>query len=66
MTIYNLWIFDEKGTLLFYREWIRKNHTSMEKEEVPVKFIFCYVRLHVEIAVLDPLSTFFFSYEQLS
>jgi len=34
MTIYNLWIFDERGTLLFYREWLRKNHTSMEKDEV--------------------------------
>jgi len=34
MTIYNLWIFSEKGTLLFYREWLRKNHTSMDKEEV--------------------------------
>ena len=33
MTIYNLWIFDEKGTLLFYREWLRKKHTSMDREQ---------------------------------
>ena len=33
MTIYNLWIFDEKGTLLFYREWLRKKHTSMGREQ---------------------------------
>ncbi len=34
MTIYNFYIFDEKGTLLFYKEWLRKKHTSMDKEEV--------------------------------
>jgi hypothetical protein len=34
MTIFNLWIFDEKGSLLYYKEWLRKKHTSMEKDEV--------------------------------
>ena len=34
MTIFNLYIFDEKGTLIFYKEWLRKKHTSMDKEEV--------------------------------
>jgi len=33
MTIYNIWIFDESGTLLFYKEWLRKKHTSMDKQE---------------------------------
>ena len=33
MTIYNLWIFDEKGTLLYNREWLRKKFTSMDKQE---------------------------------
>ena len=34
MTIFNLYIFDEKGTLIFYKEWLRKKHTSMDKDEV--------------------------------
>merc|ERR1712141_180480 len=33
MTIFNLYIFDEKGTLIFYKEWLRKKHTSMDKDE---------------------------------
>ena len=34
MTIFNLYIFDEKGSLIYYKEWLRKKHTSMEKDEV--------------------------------
>jgi len=33
MTIFNLYIFDEKGSLLYYKEWLRKKHTSMDKQE---------------------------------
>jgi len=33
MTIFNLYIFDEKGSLIYYKEWLRKKHTSMEKDE---------------------------------
>ena len=34
MTIFNLYIFDEKGSIIYYKEWLRKKHTSMEKDEV--------------------------------
>ncbi|TRY64385.1 hypothetical protein TCAL_04024 [Tigriopus californicus] len=33
MTIFNLWLFDEKGNLIYYREWNRKKNTSMERNE---------------------------------
>ncbi len=33
MTIYNLWLFDEKGNCLYYREWNRRKHTNMGQEE---------------------------------
>ena len=47
MTIYNLWIFDEKGTLLFYREWLRKKHTSMDREQVCFDhFLWFHLRIH--------------------
>ena len=34
MTIFNLYIFDEKGSIIYYKEWLRKKHTAMEKDEV--------------------------------
>jgi hypothetical protein len=34
MTIYNLWMYDEKGTCIYYREWTRNKHTNMSSEEV--------------------------------
>ena len=45
MTIFNLYIFDEKGTLIFYKEWLRKKHTSMDKDEV----LFIHVNQVLEI-----------------
>ena len=31
MNIYNLYLFDRHGSLLFYHEWTRNKHTSMSK-----------------------------------
>ena len=49
MTIFNLYIFDEKGSLLYYREWLRKKHTSMDKEEVITVKNMIYVLKYDEI-----------------
>ena len=33
MTVYNMYIFNKDGDCIFYREWNRKKHTRMSKEE---------------------------------
>lgn len=34
MTIYNIYIFDKSGILLYYHEWNRFKQSGMTKEEV--------------------------------
>lgn len=40
MTIYNIYIFDKSGNLLYYHEWNRFKQSGMTREEVEFLLFF--------------------------
>lgn len=60
MTIHNLYIFDQNGTLLYYGEWDRTQYSGLSVEEVGDEkcfniilfFHYCYVALLLNLELL--------------